>query len=116
MRKVVYRDTEVIGFGLEVRQNSATYYYYLTQPHDLGSLGGDGGRLISKGHVIKDDLLGDFSRQPILTHLKSFFPALQHGDGQIWTAMFHLDIPEGAGTEAPAVDVSPQTRGSAGRG
>lgn len=32
-RKVVYRDTEQIGLGLEVRQNSATFYYYLTKPN-----------------------------------------------------------------------------------
>lgn len=30
-RKVVYRCPEQIGFGLEVRQNSATFYYYLTK-------------------------------------------------------------------------------------
>lgn len=44
MRKVVYRDTEVIGFGLEVRQNSATYYYYLTKPNGKAGQVKIGGR------------------------------------------------------------------------
>ena len=44
VRKEVYRDTEVIGFGMEVRESGATFYFYYTRPNGKAAQVKIGGR------------------------------------------------------------------------